>query len=264
MREDVHDVSEAVDFAERILATLHEPIPLSGRELYATTSLGIAIGDHGSSAEQLLRDADAAMYRAKDLGRARIELFSQELQQRVAARLDLETALRQAVERDELELLYQPIVRLADGRVVGAEALLRWHREGHGVVLPSDFIPVAEETGMIVSIGTWALERALTELRALTRVFDAGDWPLLAVNLSALQLRLPSSLEMVRDAIRGVAGRPVDHLAGDHRERADGRHRVVSARDARARASSASSSRSTTSVPAPRRSPASSSSRSTR
>jgi diguanylate cyclase (GGDEF)-like protein/PAS domain S-box-containing protein len=202
VREDVHDVSEAVDFAERILATLHEPIPLSGRELYATTSLGIAIGDHGSSAEQLLRDADAAMYRAKDLGRARIELFSQELQQRVAARLDLETALRQAVERDELELLYQPIVRLADGRVVGAEALLRWHREGHGVVLPSDFIPVAEETGMIVSIGTWALERALTELRALTRVFDAGEWPLLAVNLSALQLRLPSSLEMVRDAIR--------------------------------------------------------------
>ena len=101
------------------------------------------------------------MYRAKDLGRARIELFSQELQQRVAARLDLETALRQAVERDELELLYQPIVRLADGRVVGAEALLRWHREGHGVVLPSDFIPVAEETGMIVSIGTWALEHAL-------------------------------------------------------------------------------------------------------
>ena len=90
------------------------------------------------------------MYRAKDLGRARIELFSHELQQRVAARLDLETALRQAIERDELELLYQPIVRLADGRVVGAEALLRWHREGHGVVLPSDFIPVAEETGMIV------------------------------------------------------------------------------------------------------------------
>ena len=168
VREDVHDVSEAVEFAERILATLHEPIPLSGRELYATTSLGIAIGDHGSSAEQLLRDADAAMYRAKDLGRARIELFSQELQQRVAARLDLETALRQAIERDELELLYQPIVRLADGRVVGAEALLRWHREGHGVVLPSDFIPVAEETGMIVSIGTWALEHALTELRALT------------------------------------------------------------------------------------------------
>jgi len=202
VREDIHDVSEAVDFAERIVATLHEPILLSGRELYATTSVGIAIGDHDSSAEQLLRDADAAMYRAKDLGRARIELFSHELQQRVAARLDLETALRRAVERDELELLYQPIVRLADGRVVGAEALLRWHREGHGVVLPADFIPVAEETGMIVTIGTWALQRALTELRALTRVFDAGDWPLLAVNLSALQLRLPSSLEMVRDAIR--------------------------------------------------------------
>jgi diguanylate cyclase (GGDEF)-like protein/PAS domain S-box-containing protein len=201
VREDVADVTEAVEFAERIVATLHEPISLSGRELYATSSVGIAIGSAGASAEQLLRDADAAMYRAKDLGRARIELFSHELQQQVAARLDLETALRQAIERDELELLYQPIVRLADGRVVGAEALLRWRRAGHGVVLPSEFIPVAEETGMIVPIGTWALEHALAELRALTQLGGA-DWPLLAVNLSALQLWLPTSLELVRDVIR--------------------------------------------------------------
>jgi diguanylate cyclase (GGDEF)-like protein/PAS domain S-box-containing protein len=208
VREDVADVSEAVEFAERIVAVLHEPITLSGRELYATTSLGIALGGAGASADQLLRDADAAMYRAKDLGRARIELFSHELQQQVAARLDLETALRQAIERDELDLLYQPIVRLADGRVVGAEALLRWHREGHGVVLPSDFIPVAEETGMIVAIGTWALEHALAELRALTRMHGGSDWPLLAVNLSALQLRLPTSLEMVRDVIRASGIQP--------------------------------------------------------
>jgi diguanylate cyclase (GGDEF)-like protein/PAS domain S-box-containing protein len=201
-REDVADVTEAFEFAERVVNVLHEPAMVSGRELYTTTSVGIAIGGAGSSAEQLLRDADAAMYRAKDLGGGRIELFSRELQQQVAARLDLETALRQAIERDELELLYQPIVRLADGRVVGAEALLRWHRAGHGVVLPSEFIPVAEETGMIVPIGTWALEHALAELRALTRLHDDVDWPLLAVNLSALQLRLPTSLEMVRQAIR--------------------------------------------------------------
>jgi diguanylate cyclase (GGDEF)-like protein/PAS domain S-box-containing protein len=202
VREDIVDVSEAIEFAERIVAILHEPISLSGRELFATSSVGIALGGSESSAEQLLRDADAAMYRAKDLGRARIELFSHELQQQVAARLDLETALRQAIERDELELLYQPIVRLADGRVVGAEALLRWHRAGHGVIQPADFIPIAEETGMIVPIGTWALEHALAELRALTRRHGETDWPLLAVNLSALQLRLPASLEMVRDAIR--------------------------------------------------------------
>ncbi len=200
VREDVADVTEAVEFAERIVSVLHEPIPLSGREMYATTSVGIALGSPGASAEQLLRDADAAMYRAKDLGRARIELFSHELQQQVAARLDLETALRQAIERDELELLYQPIVRLADGRVVGAEALLRWHRAGHGVILPTEFIPIAEETGMIVPIGTWALEHALSEVRSLT--LARSEWPLLAVNLSALQLRLPASLEMVRDAIR--------------------------------------------------------------
>jgi diguanylate cyclase (GGDEF)-like protein/PAS domain S-box-containing protein len=201
VREDVHDVNEAVDFAERIAAKLGDPVAVSGRELYATASIGIALGDGTEPADQLLRDADAAMYRAKDLGRARIELFSHDLQQRVAARLDLETALRQAIERDELELLYQPIIRLADGRVVGAEALLRWHREGHGLVLPSEFIPIAEETGMIVPIGTWALEHALDEVRALTRRHET-DWPLLAVNLSALQLRLPTSIDMVRSAIR--------------------------------------------------------------
>ncbi len=201
VREDVNDVGDAVQFAERVAAMLHEPIALSGHEIYATASIGIAIGGESASAEQLLRDADAAMYRAKDLGRARIELFSHELQQRLAARLDLETALRQAIERDELQLLYQPIVRLADGRVVGAEALLRWHPEGRGVILPASFIPIAEETGLIVSIGTWALEHALTELRPLTRNHDASEWPLLSVNLSALQLRLPASIAMVRDAI---------------------------------------------------------------
>jgi diguanylate cyclase (GGDEF)-like protein/PAS domain S-box-containing protein len=208
VREDVGGASEAVEFAERVVGVLHEPISLSGRELFATASVGIALGGAGSSAEQLLRDADAAMYRAKDLGRARIELFSRELQQQVGARLDLETALRQAIERDELELLYQPIVRLADGRVVGAEALLRWHRAGHGVVLPSEFIPVAEETGMIVRIGTWALEHALGDLRTFVRLHGEVDWPLLAVNLSALQLRLPSSLEMVRSAIRASDADP--------------------------------------------------------
>jgi diguanylate cyclase (GGDEF)-like protein len=202
VREDVDDPSDAITFAERIVQALHEPIALMGREVFTTASVGIAIGGRHSSAEQLLRDADAAMYRAKDDGRARIELFSSELQQRVAARLDIETALRHAVDHDELDLLYQPIVRLADGRVVGAEALVRWHRPGHGIVLPSQFIAIAEETGMIVDIGQWVLDRALAALTLLQPVPGASDWPLLAVNLSALQLRLPGSVELVRAAIQ--------------------------------------------------------------
>jgi diguanylate cyclase (GGDEF)-like protein/PAS domain S-box-containing protein len=200
--EDVRNEKQAVEFAERLAEILSAPILVNGRELYASASIGIAIGGRESSADQLLRDADAAMYRAKDLGRARIELFSRELRQRVAERLDLETSLRQAIERDELGLLFQPIVRLADGHVVGAEALLRWHRAGHGEVSPVEFIPIAEESGLIIPIGAWALEHALDELRDLagSRV-DNSPWPLVAVNLSTLQLRLPSSIDMIRATI---------------------------------------------------------------
>ena len=202
--EEVRGADDARDLAERAIAVLRDPIYVSGRELYATASVGVAVGDSHSSAEQLLRDADAAMYRAKDLGRARVEVFSQALRQRVASRLDLETALRQAVERDELRLLFQPVVRLADGEIVGAEALLRWERPGHGLVEPDEFIPVAEDTGLIVPIGEWALAHALEALDQLTggRRLDP-KLPLLAVNLSALQLRLPTSIDMVRDVLAG-------------------------------------------------------------
>jgi len=207
--EEVRDAADARELAERAIAVLADPIFVSGRELYATASVGVAVGDANSSAEQLLRDADAAMYRAKDLGRARVEVFSQALRRRVAARLDLETALRQAVDRDELRLVFQPVVRLADGEVVGAEALLRWERPGHGLVLPGEFIPAAEETGLIIPIGEWALEHALASLERLTggQRLDP-KLPLLAVNLSALQLRLPTSIDMVRDALAGARVAP--------------------------------------------------------
>ena len=153
---------------------------MQGRELYTTTSIGIAIEGPGASAEQLLRDADAAMYRAKDLGRARIELFSHELQQRVADRLDLGTALRRAIERDELRLLFQPIVRLSDGRVVGAEALLRWHREGYGLVPPERVHPGgrgdrSHRSHRRVGARARALGAALTHRRVLGTA-PSGRW----------------------------------------------------------------------------------------
>ena len=164
--------------------------------------MGIALGQAGPSADQLLRDADAAMYRAKDLGRARIELFSHELQQQVAARFDLEAALRQAIEREELELLYQPIVRLADGRVVGAEALLRWHRAGHGVVLPGRVHPDRggdRDDRAHRHVGARARARRATRAHRSTATPTGRCSQSTSPRCSCVS---PTSLEMVREAIR--------------------------------------------------------------
>jgi diguanylate cyclase (GGDEF)-like protein len=208
--EDVRDEQETIAFAERIADALVQPVMINERAVYATTSIGIAMADaSATSAEQLLRDADSAMYRAKDLGRARIELCSAELRRRVADRFDLESALRGALERDEFRLLFQPIVHLRNGRVVGAETLLRWERGDGHVVLPDEFIPVAEESGLIVPIGAWVIEHALAEVRQFGTLRAAEpDWPLLSVNLSALQLRLPASINMLHDAIAASGVNP--------------------------------------------------------
>ena len=176
-----------------MVAVLHEPISLSGREHYATTSVGIALGQAGSSADQLLRDADAAMYRAKDLGRARIELFSHELQQQVAAALrprdraapgDRARGARAALPADRAT--WPTAASWAPRRSCGGTM------RGHGVVLPAEFIPIAEETGMIVAdrhLGARSTRSPSCARWHRLRTVDA-DWPLLAVNLSALQLRL--------------------------------------------------------------------------
>src|SRR6185295_5710890 len=149
---------------------------IAGRDVAVTASIGIVVADPaGTSPEDLLRDADTAMYQAKERGRARAHLFDAATRRRVLDRLDTEMALHRAIEREEFRVWYQPEVSLADGRIVGLEALLRWERPDRGLQLPDQFLSLAEETGLIVPIGEWVLAEACRQAQAVR-----AQWPELA------------------------------------------------------------------------------------
>jgi diguanylate cyclase (GGDEF)-like protein len=173
---------------QRICAKVSEPITIDGKELHVTCSAGISLyPQDGRDVDALLKNADAAMYRAKEHGRSNFQFFTSEMNERVSERLALENALRRAVERNELALHYQQKVSLTTGRIVGAEALVRWVHPEWGLVRPARFIPLAEETGLIVSIGEWVLREACRQTRAW---LDAGLEPgAVSVNLSVRQFR---------------------------------------------------------------------------
>ena len=185
---NVGEVDDAINAARRLLDSLTTPIPYDGQNLLVTGSIGIVIPGKGADAETVLRDADTAMYQAKAAGRNRYEVFDDELHHRSVSRLEREGDLRAALERHEFELHYQPIVDPRDGRPVGAEALIRWHHPVLGLVPPLEFIPVAEESGLIRSIGAWVFEAALTQLAAWDRLDGGPRLDLLSINCSARQL----------------------------------------------------------------------------
>jgi EAL domain-containing protein (putative c-di-GMP-specific phosphodiesterase class I) len=158
-------------------------------------------GPAGVSPEALVRDADAAMYRAKENGRARYEVFDREMRRRAVERLQIEADLRQAIERGELRLLFQPVVTLADGELSGVEALVRWQHPVRGMISPGEFIPVAEDTGLIVPIGQWVLEEACRQAAEWRRENPDAPRPLVSVNLSARQLAEPDLPSVVQAAL---------------------------------------------------------------
>jgi diguanylate cyclase (GGDEF)-like protein/PAS domain S-box-containing protein len=203
--DDIKDEREAAETAERIASVFTRPFVLAGSEHFVTTSIGIAMARGGELAEEVIRDADAAMYRAKEHGRARYEMFDEVMRGRAIARLRVENDLRRALERDELRLDYQPIVSLHDLSIVQVEALLRWDHPDRGVVYPSDFIPVAEENGLIEPIGRWVLEHASRQAAQWYR--DRPDVaPIgMTVNLSPIHLAkrdLPGMVGEVLHATR--------------------------------------------------------------
>lgn len=189
------DESAAGHLAECVVQALSAPYHLNGYELVSTPSIGIAMAPtDGGTLEELLRAADAAMYRAKAEGRSTFRFFTAQMQQRSAARLKLEAELRRALERAELQLYYQPQCDMR-GRLIGLEALLRWQHPELGMISPGEFIPLAEESGLIVPIGMWVLEEAVRQMQCW-RERDIRV-PSVAVNLSALQFRQPLLVEQV-------------------------------------------------------------------
>jgi len=189
---DIGDPDRGPRVAERVIAALGEPFTVLEREVFVSASIGIAYGQ--SDAESLLRNADVAMYRAKRSGEAgAYAIFEPSMHAAVVERLEVEADLRRAIERNELVLHYQPIIELASGRVVGLEALLRWAHPQRGLVMPFEFIPLAEETRLIVELGRWALREACRQA-AHWRDDPQTGGPWVSVNLSGLQL-LDDSLD---------------------------------------------------------------------
>ncbi len=196
--DDIKDVSDATRVANRIHRELAAPFNLGGQEVFTTASIGITLSSHGYDlSEEVLRDADTAMYRAKELGRARHEIFDRSMHERVRGLLELETDLRRAIERREFRIHYQPIVSLETGGIIGFEALLRWQHPERGLLCPAEFIRVAEETGLIIPIGGWALREACRRMRIWQGRVGANPALAISVNLSAKQFSQPGLVEQV-------------------------------------------------------------------
>lgn len=198
------DPMEVSRVAERLQTKISEPFKLDNYEVFTTASIGIVLsGQIHRTPEDFLRDADAAMYRAKEAGKARYEIFDQDLHVRNMNLLRVETDLRHALEKDQFEVHYQPIVDLETGKVSEFEALIRWRHPEHGLVGPEEFVHVAEETGLIVRIGKWILNEACRQVALWQR--DTNRQLSISVNLSAKQLMHPTLTAQVREAI-GLSG----------------------------------------------------------
>ena len=197
---EMRDNNDAARTAKRMLDAICAPIDLEGHEVSVSSSVGIAIYPYdGEDAETLIRNADTAMYHAKDLGRGRCAFYSDQMNEELKRRLDLGTRLRHALDQDRLALNYQPVYQAADGLALGAEVLLRWNEPDLGPISPVEFIPIAEETGLIERIGDWVLRTSCMWAASWAR---AGHRPLsVAVNVSTHQLKIESLVATVKDAL---------------------------------------------------------------
>ncbi len=195
--------------AERILDEMREPFRLRRHEIVVSLSIGIVCGsDIFENAGQVLRDAETVMQRAKEQGGGRYEMFSEAMRNLARKRLQMEMDLRRAIEGDQLELYYQPIVSLRNGQIRGLEALARWNHPELGMISPLEFIPVAEETGLIVPLGSWVLRRACAKLAELQAIYPTAAGLTMNVNISGTQFARPGFVQEVEDILAATGVRP--------------------------------------------------------
>ena len=206
--EDVHSADEAIEVARRIADILATPFTLGGREVYQNTSVGIAISAADERPDDLLRNADLAMYQAKNNGKARYAVYEPSLNHRAWERLQSETDLRRALEAKELVLHYQPVVQLSTGQITEVEALVRWQHPERGLIPPAEFIPLAEESGLILPLGRWVLLEACRQVREWQEMPGAADLAV-SVNLSPRQFRHPRLVDEIKEGLEetGLAPR---------------------------------------------------------
>jgi diguanylate cyclase (GGDEF)-like protein/PAS domain S-box-containing protein len=205
--EDAHG-DLATHAAERITAALREPFAVEGKEVFVTASLGIATDEAGMTASELLRNADMAMYTAKSRGKGRSEQFEKRMHREALDRLELEADLRRAIERGDLLLLYQPIVSLETAAITGMEALVRWVHPERGLLYPAQFVPLAEETGLIAPLGEWVLREACRQAKEWDVRWRPAVPLVVSVNVSGHQVQNVRIVEAVRDAVARVELRP--------------------------------------------------------
>jgi diguanylate cyclase (GGDEF)-like protein/PAS domain S-box-containing protein len=212
--EDIADVGHATATAERIQELLQEPFRLDDNEVFTTASIGIAVSRAGQErAQDILRDADIAMYRAKSMGKARYALYDETMHGRAVELLQLETDLRRSVDREEFVLHYQPIVSLLSGEIVGFEALIRWMHPERGLTYPGAFVTLAEETGLGIALGEWVLRQACRQLHEWKAALPAERDLWVSVNLSSRQLLQPGLVKLVESCLRESGARASDlHL----------------------------------------------------
>jgi diguanylate cyclase (GGDEF)-like protein/PAS domain S-box-containing protein len=200
--DGIKDYSDAQRVAERVQEVLEQPFTLAGRELFVTASVGIKYSGGGEQPEDLLRDADTAMYCAKALGKAQSQVFDTKMHTRALTLLEIESDLRRAMEKEELEVHYQPIVALESGRISGFEALVRWSHPERGLISPTDFIPIAEETGLVLQIDRWVLKQACLQMRRWQDALPVTRGMKISVNLSCKQFMQPTIVEQVLETLR--------------------------------------------------------------
>ncbi|MEJ7582690.1 MAG: EAL domain-containing protein [Acidimicrobiales bacterium] len=215
--ENVADSDEAIDLAERIRAALASPFVLPDATVHIGASIGVALADHGSTADDLLRDSDAAMYCAKAKGRDRLEVFTTRLRDQTRQRLGTEEGLRRAVDEGQLRVHYLPALDLRTGEIASIEALVRWEHPDRGLVPANDFLSVAEDSGLIVPIGAWVTREACRQA-GIWRRAGLGPGLALSINMSPLELAQPGVLDLIADTLR-ESGLPASNLVIEITER---------------------------------------------